>query len=111
MTGAIWNTVNGEWSAIGPKRTFLKDVVSTQGRSGSARQHILERIDGKTGGHRVLRARAGSRRNRRGCSVLQESVLGAADGERRDSPGVLGVLSEVPEQSVSGPPDIGMEAR
>ena len=57
-------------------------------------------MGGKTGGHRVLRARAGSRRGRRGCPVLQEPVLGAADGER--SSGVLGVLSAVPEPSVSG---------
>jgi hypothetical protein len=32
--------------------------------------------------------------------VLQESVLGAADGERRGRPGVLGVLSEIPETSM-----------
>lgn len=59
-------------------------------------------MDGKTGSHRTLRARAGSRRARRGCPVLQEPVLGAADGKRRNSPGVLGVLSEVPEPSISG---------
>jgi hypothetical protein len=59
-------------------------------------------MHGKTGSYRALRARAGSRRGRRGCPVLQEPVLGAADGERRNSLGVLGVLSEVPEASVSG---------
>src|SRR6516225_2309676 len=52
--------------------------------------------DGKTGSRRALRARAGSRRGRRGRPVLQEPVLGAADSERRNCPGVLGVLSEVP---------------
>src|SRR6266478_7616327 len=33
--------------------------------------------------------------------VLQEPVLGAADSERRNCPGVRGVLSEVPEASMS----------
>src|SRR5262249_4279426 len=70
-------------------------------------QRVLERIDGKTCSYRALRARVGGRRNRRGCPVLQESVVGAADGERRNSPGILGVLSEVPEQPVSGTTDSG----
>ena len=61
-------------------------------------------MDRKTGSHRALRARAGSRRARRGCPVLQEPVLGATDGKRRNSLSVLGVLSEVPEPSISGPP-------
>src|SRR5215472_11708561 len=64
-------------------------------------QHVVERKDGKTGSRRALRARAGSRRGRRGRPVLQEPVLGAADSERRNCPGVRGVLSEVPEASMS----------
>jgi hypothetical protein len=59
-------------------------------------------MNGKTGSHRALRARAGSRRGRRGRPVLQEQVLGAADGERRNCLGVRGVLSEVPEALMSG---------
>ena len=51
---------------------------------------------------RALRARAGSRRGRRGRPVLQEPVLGAADSERRNCPGVRGFRSEVPEASMSG---------
>ena len=65
--------------------------------AGSTPAHVLETPDGKTGSHRVLRARAGSRPCRRGRPVLQEPVLGTADGERRNSPGVRSVLSEVPE--------------
>jgi hypothetical protein len=53
---------------------------------------------------RALRACAGSRRGRRGRPILQESVLGAADGKRRNRPGVLGVLSEVPETPMSDKP-------
>ena len=34
-------------------------------------------------------------------ALLQEPVLGAADSERRNCPGVRGVLSEVPEASMS----------
>src|SRR5215831_14943291 len=64
-------------------------------------QHEVERKDGKTGSRRALRARAGSRRGRRGRPVLQEPVLGAADSERRNCPGVRGVLSEVPDASMS----------
>src|SRR5262245_47723607 len=70
-------------------------------RPGFTPQHVVERKDGKTGGHRALRARAGSRRGRRGHPVLQEPVLGAADSERRNCPGIRGVLSEVPEASMS----------
>ena len=88
--------------AIEVKRTFLKRWrQQSRRRSGSAPQHVLEGIDGKTSSRRALRFRADSRRNRRRCPVPQESVLGAPDGERRNSPGVLGVLSEVPEPSVS----------
>src|ERR1039457_3749974 len=65
------------------------------------RSHVVERMDGKTGSRRALRARAGSRRGRRGRPVLQEPVLGAADGQRRNCPGVRGVLFEVPEASMS----------
>ena len=43
----------------------------------------------------------GSRRGRRGHPVLQEPVLGAAVSERRNCHGVRGVLSEVPEASMS----------
>src|SRR5262252_7701082 len=53
------------------------------------------------GSRRALRARAGSRRGRRGHPVLQEPALGAADSERRNCPGVRGVLSEVPEGPMS----------
>ena len=89
-------------SAYDPKRTFFKRRrQQSKRRTGSAPQRVLERMDGKTGSHRPLRARAGSRRDRRGRPVLQEQVLGAADGERRNSPGVRGVLSEVPEALVS----------
>src|SRR5262249_38628722 len=38
---------------------------------------------------------------RRGRPILQEPVLGAADSKRRNCPGVRGVLSEVPEASIS----------
>ena len=34
-------------------------------------------------------------------ALLQEPVLGAADSERRNCPGLRGVLSEVPEASMS----------
>jgi len=70
-------------------------------RSGSTPQHAVERKDGKTGSHRALRARYGSRHSRRGRPVLQGPVLGAADGERRNRPRVRGVLSEVPEAPMS----------
>jgi 8-oxo-dGTP pyrophosphatase MutT (NUDIX family) len=46
---------------------------------------------------RALCAHAGGRRGRRGCLVLQEPVLGAANGEHRDRPGVRGLLITVPE--------------
>src|SRR5262249_17791699 len=55
----------------------------------------------KTGSDLALRARADSRRGRRGRPVLEEPVLGAADSKRRNCPGVRGVLSEVPEASIS----------
>ena len=67
-------------------------------RPGSTPQHAVERTHGKTGSRRALRARADSRRGRRGRPVLQGPVLGAADGERRNCPGVRGVLSKVPER-------------
>src|ERR1700733_3989225 len=62
---------------------------------------VVERTDGKTDSRRALRACARSRRRRRGRPLLQEPVLGAADGERRNRAGVRGVLSEVPETSMS----------
>jgi hypothetical protein len=65
------------------------------------RPDVVETKDGKTGSRRALRGRAGSRRARRGRPVLQGPVLGAADGERRNRPGVRGVLFEVPEASMS----------
>ncbi len=55
--------------------------------------------DWKSGSGRALRARAGRRRGQRGRPVLQEPPLGAADGERRDRPRVLGFLLEVREAS------------
>jgi hypothetical protein len=92
-----------QMSAFDPKRTFLKRRrQQSKRRSGSAPQHVLERMDGKTGSHRALRARAGSCSGRRGRPVLQEPVLGAADGERRNGLGVRRVLSEVPEALMSG---------
>ena len=60
-------------------------------------------MNGKTSSRRNLRSCDGGRRDRRGRPVLQEPVLGAADSERRNCPGVRGVLSEVPEASVNGP--------
>ena len=69
-----------------------------------------KRKDGKTDSRRrALRACAGSRRGRRGRPVLQEPVLGAADGERWDRPDVLGVLSEVPETSMSVAPEFAFQ--
>ena len=89
-------------SAFDPKRTFLERLPQQSMRgAGSTPQHVLETLDGKTGSHRTLRARPGSRRGRRGRPVLQEPVLGTADGERRNGPGVRGVLSEVPEALMS----------
>src|SRR5215813_9930466 len=82
-------------------------IIASKRRSGSAPQHVVERKDGKTGSRRALRARAGSRRGRRGRPVLQEPVLGAADSERRNCPGVRGVLSEVPACCSSRSPSLG----
>src|SRR6185369_17755887 len=58
-------------------------------------------MHGKTGSRCALRARADSHRGRRGCPVFQKPVLGAVDGERRNSLGVLGVLFEVPAASIN----------
>ena len=60
------------------------------------RRRVVERKDGRSDSRRALRARAGSRRGRRGPPVLQEPVLGAADSELRNRSRVLGVLSEIP---------------
>ena len=84
----------------------MRVAFASRGRArssipGSTPQHAVEREHGKTGNRRALRARADSRRGRRGRPVLQGPVLGAADGERRNCPGVRGVLSEVPESSMS----------
>src|SRR5665811_422270 len=62
------------------------------------------RNHGKAGSDRALRARDGSRRGWRGRPVLQGPLLGAADGQRRDRPGVRGVLFQVPEAFVSAAP-------
>ena len=78
-----------------------RNVRFTPESGHSTLQHVLETLDGKTGSHRALRARADSRRGRRGRPVFQEPVLGTADGGRRNSPGVRGVLSEVPEALMS----------
>ena len=53
--------------------------------------------DGNKASRRALRARDGSSRGPRGCSVLQAPLLGAADSKRWDCSVVRGVLSEVPE--------------
>jgi hypothetical protein len=66
-----------------------------------AQPHVVQGKDGKTGSRRALLARAGSCRDRRGRSVLQEPVLAEADGERRNRPGVRGILFEIPEASMS----------
>jgi len=47
---------------------------------------VVERKD--SGSRHPLRARTGSHRGRRGRPVLQEPVVAAADGERRNRPGV-----------------------
>ena len=90
-------------SAFDPKRTFFKRRGHQSKWSGVALQHVLDVMDGKTSSRRNLRARDGGRRDRRGRPVLQEPALGAADGERRNCPGVRGVLSEVPEASMNEP--------
>src|SRR5208283_5613259 len=63
-----------------------------RGWVGVGGPHVIVRKDGKTGSRRAGRGRAGSRRGRRGRPLLPEPVLGAAEGERRDRPGVRGVL-------------------
>src|SRR5579863_10263289 len=63
--------------------------------------HVVERKHGKAGSRRALRACASSRRGRCGHPVLQEPVLAAADGERRNRPGVPGFLLEIPEAFIS----------
>src|SRR5579875_1458280 len=60
-----------------------------------------ERSSAKTGSRRAVPARAGGLRGRRGHPVLQPPLLGAVDGERRNRPGIRGVLFEVPEVSTS----------
>jgi len=72
--------------------------VSGGGVGGS---HAQGKKDGKTGSRRALRARADRGGGQRGHPFLQEPVLGAADGERRDRSGVRGVLPAVPEASMS----------
>lgn len=61
------------------------------------RRHRVGWNYGNKGSRRALRARAGSRRGRRGCPILQAPVLGAADRKRRNCLGVRCVLFEVPE--------------
>ena len=82
-------------------RVVSEDLYGRPRGDGVSGPHALERKDGKTGSRCVLRARAGSRRGQRGRPVFKEPVLGAADGERRDRPGVRGVLLAVPEASMS----------
>ena len=60
-------------------------------------QRVVEREDARSGSRHALRARADSRRGRRGRPVLLEPVLGAADSEHRNCSRVLGVLSDIPE--------------
>ena len=60
-------------------------------------QRVVEREDARSGSRRALRARADSRRGRRGRPVLLESVLGAADSEHRNCSRILGALPDVPE--------------
>jgi non-specific serine/threonine protein kinase len=66
----------------------------TQGDQTARR---LEGDDGKTASHRAVRARAGSRRGRRGRPVLQARLLATADRQHRNCPGVRGLRPEVPE--------------
>ena len=69
-------------------------------RSCSARSHVVERDDEKTGSRRAVRPRTGSRRGRRGHRVLHAPVLGAANSKRRNCRGIRGVVFEVPETSM-----------
>ena len=57
--------------------------------------------NGKPDDHRTLRSLDGSRDSRDRCLVLQESVLGTADGERRNRPGIRSLLLQIPETSMS----------
>jgi hypothetical protein len=54
-------------------------------------------------GNSGLHSAAGSRRGRCGFPILQEPVLGTADGEYRNRPGVRSVLLEISEASMSTP--------
>ena len=47
-------------------------------------QRVVEREDARSGSRHALRARADSRRGRRGRPVLEEPVLGAADSHTAD---------------------------
>src|SRR5450756_262802 len=73
----------------------------SQRRSCCTAPYGLRSNHGKTGIHRALRARDGCRCGRRGPPVLQASLLGAAGSERRDRPGVPGVLPQIPEAFMS----------
>jgi hypothetical protein len=70
---------------------LLGEVVAFSGWDEGFRGWVVlvggrsKKEDGETGSRRALRARAGSRRGQRGCPVLQEPVLGAADGETSGS--------------------------
>lgn len=75
---------------------------SSTSRSGEQSSYVNHRHsagwnDANKGSPRALRARAGSRRGRRGRPVLRAPVLGAADRKRRNCPGVRCVLFEVPK--------------
>jgi hypothetical protein len=57
--------------------------------------------NGKTDDCRALRGVDDSRRSWSRSSVLQASVLGTADSEHRNRPGLCSFLFEIPEASVS----------
>src|SRR5450759_21011 len=50
---------------------------------------------------RTLPSLDGSRDRRNRSLVLQEPVLGTADGERRNRPGIRSLLLQIPEASMS----------
>src|SRR6516162_10211781 len=97
---AVYRTCDGRNALAAANDRALNGAVYSAALALTP-QHVVERKDGKTGSRRALRARAGSRRGRRVRPVLQEPVLGAADSERRNCPGVRGVLSDVAEASMS----------
>jgi hypothetical protein len=104
--------VQGRMFAASPHATRRRDGGRADRRSCSNPSYVVERNDGKTGScqagsRRALRARAGSRRGRRGRPVLQAPVLGAADSKRRNCAGIRGVLLEVLQASMSASAALG----